>query len=103
MRVNQSGPDLPAVRRGQSTVIIVDGKPIDAFEGESIAGALLAEGITAFRQTAKRHEPRGLFCGIGLCYECLVTVNGVPNVRACITPLAQGMVIETTSSSGVKS
>ena len=55
---------------------------------------LLTEGIRVFRRDAGG-SPRGLFCGIGNCYECLVTVDGVPNVRACVTPVAAGMVIET--------
>lgn len=65
-----------------------------AYAGETIAGALLASGRRAWRHT--RHgQPRGLFCGIGLCYDCLVTVNGTPNVRACQTSVAAGMVVDT--------
>ena len=84
----------PAVERGWAISITMDGVPLSAYEGETIAGALLASGRRAWRHT--RHgQPRGLYCGIGLCFDCLVTVNGTPNVRACLTPVAAGMVVET--------
>ena len=82
------------VERGRVISITVDGVALPAYEGETIAGALLASGRRAWRHT--RHgQPRGLYCGIGLCFDCLVTVNGTPNVRACLTPVAVGMVVET--------
>jgi len=80
--------------------IKVDGKTILAREGETIASALLAAGIRVNRYTAKRHEPRGIFCGIGQCTDCVMIVNGVPNVRTCVTPVADGMEIETQHGSG---
>jgi len=82
------------VQRGSPITSTVDGVALPAYEGETIAGALLASGRRAWRHT--RHgQPRGLYCGIGLCFDCLVTVNGTPNVRACLTPVAVGMVVET--------
>ncbi len=95
IRIGKSDGDLPAVERGRSIIVHVDGKPVNAFEGETIAAVLLAENIRTFRHTAKTGEPRSLFCGIGICYECLVTVDGVPNTRACVTHVTEGMVIET--------
>jgi predicted molibdopterin-dependent oxidoreductase YjgC len=86
----------PEVERGQAVSIIVDGVPLPAYMGETIAGALLAAGRRAWRRTS-HGQPRGVFCGIGLCFDCLVTVNGTPNVRACLTPVAAGMVVETGS------
>jgi len=86
----------PAVERGQAVTITVDGDPLSAYMGETIAGALLAAGRKAWRRTL-HGQPRGVFCGIGLCFDCLVTVNGTPNVRACVTPVAAGMVVETGS------
>ncbi len=80
--------------RDETITIIVDGAPVIAHRGETIAGALLATGRRAWRYT-RRGQPRGLFCGIGVCFDCLVTVDGVPNVRACLTPVAEGMVIHT--------
>ncbi len=84
----------PEVERGRAISITVDGFPVEAYEGETVAGALLASGRRAWRQT--RHgKSRGLYCGIGLCFDCLVTVNGTAGVRACLTPVAAGMVVET--------
>jgi predicted molibdopterin-dependent oxidoreductase YjgC len=81
-------------QRGQSVTIMVDGVPLQAYLGETIAGVLLANGRRAWRHT-EGGEPRGLFCGMGICFDCLVTVDGVPNVRACITPVVAGMAVET--------
>ncbi|MDF2548482.1 MAG: dehydrogenase [Anaerosolibacter sp.] len=75
--------------------IIVDGKPYPAHEGEMIAAALLANDIKTFRYTAHQHRPRGIYCGIGRCTDCIMTVDGIPNIRTCITPVRDGMVIET--------
>ena len=94
MRVGMS----PAVERGQAITIIVDGVPLPACMGETIAGAFLAAGRRAWRRTS-HGQPRGMFCGIGLCFDCLVTVNGTSNVRACVTPVAAGMVVETGGTS----
>ena len=92
-RVGTSGE----VERGETLIIVVDGYPLLAYPGETVAGALLASGRRAWRHT--RHgQPRGLYCGIGLCFDCLLTVNGTPNVRACVTPVMAGMVIETGST-----
>ena len=75
--------------------ISVDGRTIKAWEGEPILAALLANGIKISRYTVKRHEPRGLFCGIGQCTDCAMTVDGQPNVRTCITPVRAGMSVRT--------
>jgi len=85
---------------GKMIEITVDGKKIMAKEGEKILAALLANGIIINRYTVKRKEPRGLFCGIGQCTDCAMIVNGKPNVRTCITPVKEGMVIETQHGLG---
>jgi sarcosine oxidase subunit alpha len=82
-------------RREPAITVSVDGREVSTFAGETVADVLLAEGIRVLRFTAKRGEPRGVFCGMGICYECLVTVDGVPNVRACMTTVAPGMEIQT--------
>ena len=81
-------------QRGPAVTITVDGIPIQTFLGETVAGALLAEGRRAWRRTPQG-EPRGLFCGIGICFDCTVTVDGVPYVRACLIPVSDGMVVTT--------
>ena len=95
MRIKQSGSILPEAQRGRPIQIHVDGKPIAAYEGETVAAALMASGIHTFRLSRKNKEPRGLFCGMGVCYECLVTVNGTHAVQACLTLVAEGMQVET--------
>ena len=69
-----------------------DGKDLQGYEGEPIAVAL---GVMVHRYTAKRHEPRGVFCAIGRCTDCVMVVDGQPNVRTCITPLKEGMKVQT--------
>ncbi|MDO4552431.1 MAG: (2Fe-2S)-binding protein [Bacillota bacterium] len=80
--------------------ITVDGKELQAKEGEPILAALVANGIMINRYTVKRNEPRGLFCGIGQCTDCAMVVNGKPNVRTCVTQVKAGMVIETQRGVG---
>ena len=91
----QSHAILGEDARAETVRIRVDGKTIEAKKGEMIIAALLAEGIIVSRYTQKRHEPRGLFCGIGLCTDCVMVVDGRPNVRTCMTPLAAGMDVRT--------
>jgi aerobic-type carbon monoxide dehydrogenase small subunit (CoxS/CutS family) len=64
--------------------------------------ALKVNGIMIHRYTAKRHEPRGIFCDIGRCTDCVMVVDGQPNVRTCITPLRAGMKVETQYGAGAK-
>jgi len=90
------GPLPPA----ETVTIVVDGRRVEAREGETIASALVAAGWTAFRRTEKRHEPRGVFCAIGRCTDCVMTVDGVPNVRTCITLVREGMRIQTQDGLG---
>lgn len=78
----------------------VDGEALWAYEGEMIASALVAAGKKVFRYTSKRKEPRGIYCGIGRCTDCVMIVNGVPNVRTCVTPVEDGMIIETQRGIG---
>ena len=77
-----------------------DGRTLTGLAGQPIAAALLDNGISVFRHTHKTGQPRSLFCGIGQCNDCVVVVNGKPNVRSCTTPLEEGMVIETQHGLG---
>lgn len=63
--------------------LTVDGETLVAHPGQTIAGAMLASGRRSWRTTARDRRPRGLFCGIGVCFDCLVTVNGIRDIRAC--------------------
>lgn len=91
---------LGAQEEGRQVNITVDGKSLKAREGEMILACLIANGIIVNRYTAHRNEPRGLFCGIGQCTDCAMVVNGKPNVRTCVTPVKEGMVIETQRGVG---
>jgi len=79
--------------RGREVEFNFEGRRIRAFESESIAAALVAEGIFTLGWSPKRQRPRGFFCGIGKCSSCLMTVDGVPNVRTCITPVRDGVEV----------
>lgn len=94
-RIKKSSDLLPAIQRGKALNITVDGKPIEAYQGETVAAAMLAAGIRTFHKTHKHQQPRSLYCGMGVCYECLVTINGEHAQRACVTYVQEGMAIET--------
>ncbi len=85
------------VERGRPVQITVDGEIIPAFEGESVAAAMLASGRRVLRHTHPENQPRGIFCGMGVCFECLVTVAGGERVRACVAPVQDGMRIFTVN------
>ncbi|HXF97096.1 MAG TPA: (2Fe-2S)-binding protein [Gaiellaceae bacterium] len=85
---------LPAaLERGRPIHILLDGRPVQAFEGETVAAVLAAEEELTTRWTA-RGAPRGIFCGMGVCFDCLVVVDDVPSTRACMTWVREGMRVE---------
>jgi len=83
------------VERGAPIDVTVDGRATAGYAGETVAAALMAAGIRVFRTTARTGAPRGLYCGMGVCYDCLVVVDGRANTRACMTYLRPGMRIQT--------
>ena len=93
-------PILGELEVGKTVEIEVDGATIEAIEDEPISSALAAAGKSVFRHTQKRGEPRGVFCAIGRCTDCMMVVDGVPNVRTCVTPVRAGMVVETQEGLG---
>jgi predicted molibdopterin-dependent oxidoreductase YjgC len=82
----------PSVRRGPQLTLTLDGEPVGAHLGETVATVLMAEHRLAIRTTT-RGAPRGVFCGMGTCFDCLVVVDGVPNTRACMTWVRDGMEV----------
>jgi predicted molibdopterin-dependent oxidoreductase YjgC len=80
----------PGLARGRQLTLTLDGAAVTAYEGETVATVLLAEGRIATR-TTPGGEPRGVFCGMGVCFDCLVVVDGIPNTRACMTKAREGM------------
>lgn len=71
-----------------------NGDPLEAGPGQTLGAALMAAGIPAWRTTRKSERPRGLLCGIGVCFDCLVTVDGEANQRACLVEVREGMRVE---------
>ncbi|MET8159006.1 (2Fe-2S)-binding protein [Sphaerisporangium sp. NPDC005289] len=75
--------------------ITVDGRPVVAVRGQTVGAVLYANGVRSWRATRLGGRPRGLFCGIGVCFDCLVTVNGEPSLRACQTEARSGDEVTT--------
>lgn len=88
------------VKRGRRFEIEVDGEKLVAYEGETIAAVVMAAGKRTFRHTPKKNHPRGMYCGIGLCHECLMVIDGVPNTRACQTLATPGCRVQTQEGLG---
>lgn len=87
-------------KRGPKITFTFDGQPIEGYEGETIAAALHAAGVRMLSVSSRFHRPRGLFCAIGHCSSCLMKVDGVPNVRICVTRVAEGMRVERQGGKG---
>lgn len=95
--------DPRGLERGRALALTVDGVVVPAFDGETIGGALLAAGVRTLRATRFDGRPRGLFCGIGACFDCLVHVADAGGdgpaplgpVRACVTRVTDGMAVTT--------
>lgn len=100
MRISEH-PILGAPQKGRRITFIYDGTPLQGYEGEPIAVALRAAGVMTHRHTRKRDMPRGVFCAIGRCTDCVMIVDGKPNVRTCITPLEEGMRVDTQYGTSV--
>ena len=91
---------VPQGRLSRDVAFTLDGVAMTASEGQSIAGALIAAGVMSWRRTRIDDRPRGLFCGIGVCFDCLITVNGEPNVRACLAQVRAGDRVERQEGTG---
>ncbi|MFI6638157.1 2Fe-2S iron-sulfur cluster-binding protein [Streptomyces sp. NPDC050504] len=80
--------------------VTFDGRTLPALPGQSVAAVLWSAGILAWRTTRGGDRPRGAFCGIGQCYDCLATINGEPNRRACLVPAQPDDAITTQEGNG---
>jgi sarcosine oxidase subunit alpha len=85
---------IKSVTRKEKIIINVNGKDIAAYKGETLLAALIASGYKSLKQSPLRGEPRGALCGMGVCFECIVTVNGRPNIRSCMTEVEENMKVE---------
>jgi sarcosine oxidase subunit alpha len=73
----------------------VDSRPIEARAGDTVAAALMAAGLDRFRTTPVNEAPRAPYCMMGVCFDCLVTIDGVGSRQACLVPVRDGMAVET--------
>lgn len=80
---------------GDPVAVVIDGVACEVRSGDSVAAALLATGRAACRTTAGSGAARGPFCLMGVCFDCLVTIDGVPNQQGCMVVVAAGMRIDT--------
>ena len=80
---------------GTSVTIFIDGAATPAHDGDSVAAAMLAAGHAACRNTAVSGRPRGPFCLMGACFDCLVTIDGTASRQGCMVTVQDGMRIET--------
>lgn len=90
-----SHPIIEDYQKGKKVKFTYDGMEMEGYEDEPIAAALKAAGVQVNRYTRKKHEPRGIFCAIGRCTDCVMVVDGKPNTRTCMTPLKEGMIVQT--------
>lgn len=90
-------PVLGRMKREKEITFTFNGKEYTGMKGETIASALLANGIQTLRTHERSGKPRGIYCNIGHCFECRVTVNNEPNVRACLTELKDHMTITSAN------
>ncbi len=94
MRI-KAHPVLDFDATGPRIRITVNGREIEACEGEPVAAAILAAGMKVFRRTPRLRAPRGVYCAIGRCTDCVMRVDGTPSVRTCVTAARDGMVVES--------
>ena len=81
--------------KGATLLLKVDGREIRARDGDTMAAALLAAGIKHIRTTPVSGKPRAPYCLMGVCFDCLVTIDGVGSRQACLVPVHEGMAVET--------
>lgn len=87
-------------KKGRKVKFYFDGRELEGYEGETIASALLANGVKVFHRSKGLLRPRGFFCAIGRCSSCNMIVNSIPNTRVCVTALTEGVRVRTQSGRG---
>jgi hypothetical protein len=81
------------ITRGHEVRFFIDGKPVIGHKGETIAAALINEGILTSKTIDLK--PLGVYCNIGICFSCAMTINGIANVRICKAPVSEGCKVES--------
>ena len=85
----------------QTVTVVINGRSVAVPQGETVAAAVLAENIGYTRTTAVKQQPRAPFCMMGVCFDCLMVIDGIPNQQACMVQVRDGMRIERQQGSGV--
>ena len=80
---------------GATVALTIDGRAVQARSGDTVAAALLAAGLGTCRTTPVTGAPRAPYCLMGVCFDCLVTIDGVGSRQACLVPVRAGMAVET--------
>ena len=88
-------PVLGKLENQTPVTFTFDGTTYKGLEGDTIASALLANGVRQLRVHEETGAPRAIYCNIGHCFECRVTVNQAQGVRACMTPIQENMIVES--------
>jgi predicted molibdopterin-dependent oxidoreductase YjgC len=83
------------IERKEKIKFTVHGEDVFAYQGETLLAALIAAGYKGTKKSPLKHEPRGALCGMGVCFECIVSVNGEPNIRSCMTEVEENMKVKT--------
>ncbi len=83
---------------GPPVTFKVDGEPLEARSGQTVAAAMLAAGRRVLRHTRHQSKPRGLFCAMGVCFDCVMIIDGEAGVRACMTKVRDGMQVVSPRS-----
>jgi sarcosine oxidase subunit alpha len=91
-------PVLGPARERAAVTFTFDGRRLEAGAGDNLVAALLAHGIRELRTTSRGGAPRGLYCGIGHCYECQVSIAGRGVARACLTTVYDGMEVTSLAA-----
>jgi hypothetical protein len=85
---------------GRVTSFRFDDREIAFVAGQTVGAALIANGVYSWRTTRRFGRPRGLFCGIGVCFDCLIAIDGGPNQRACLVAAEPTMVVTSQTGTG---
>ena len=95
--MNDDSSQLNKIRSANQEIVefTFDGETISAISGQTVGAAILQSGKKALRNTRFDKKPRGMFCGIGICFDCLVKINGVSIQRACLVPVQSQMNVQT--------
>jgi len=82
---------IASVQRKEKVTILVNDSPVTAYKGETLSAALIAAGYKSIKKSPLKKESRGALCGMGVCFECIVMVNEIPNIRSCMTEVEHNM------------